>query len=214
MFKNDDIFANFGKNINSKAAAKQRVKQEYLAKAEQASDQIAKIIDNARLNGVADFEISDEFRGPLVRYYRKYWLKYMQISLGIISLIAFILSFYTFQASYLFLLAFAVIFVSSEDIYMLKIVGFGVYSSKELEKIKAKLFPRRYNFARNFFALLIVIIMSIIAHTISSRLLMPVELSNYLSFSDFEFKPENEFFAFYNAILLGVIMFFRIFRKM
>ena len=214
MFKNDDIFANFEKNINSKAAAKQRVKQEYLSRAEQASDQIAKIIDNARLNGVADFEISDEFRGPLVRYYRKYWLKYMQISLGIISLIAFILSFYTFQASYLFLLAFAVIFVSSEDIYMLKIVGFGVYSSRELEKIKAKLFPLRYNFARNFFALLIVIIMSIIAHTISSRLLMPVELSNYLSFSDFEFKPENEFFAFYNAILLGVIMFFRIFRKM
>ena len=214
MFKNDDIFANFGKNINSKAAAKQRVKQEYLAKAEQASDQIAKIIDNARLNGIADFEISDEFRGPLVRYYRKYWLKYMQISLGIISLIAFILSFYTFQASYLFLLAFAVIFVSSEDIYMLKIVGFGVYSSRELEKIKAKLFPLRYNFARNFFALLIVIIMSIIAHTISSRLLMPVEFANYFSFSDFEFKPQNEFFAFYNAILLGVIMFFRIFRKM
>ena len=214
MFKNDDIFANFGKNINSKAAAKQRVKQEYLAKAEQASDQIAKIIDNARLNGVADFEISDEFRGPLVRYYRKYWLKYMQISLGIISLIAFILSFYTFQASYLFLLAFAVIFVSSEDIYMLKIVGFGVYSSRELEKIKAKLFPLRYNFARNFFALLIVIIMSIIAHTISSRLLMPVEFANYFSFSDFEFKPQNEFFAFYNAILVGVIMFLRIFRKM
>ena len=214
MFKNDDIFANFEKNINSKTAAKQRVKQEYLAKAEQASDQIAKIIDNARLNGVADFEISDEFRGPLVRYYRKYWLKYMQISLGIISLIAFILSFYTFQASYLFLLAFAVIFVSSEDIYMLKIVGFGVYSSRELEKIKAKLFPLRYNFARNFFALLIVIIMSIIAHTISSRLLMPVEFANYFSFSDFEFKPQNEFFAFYNAILVGVIMFLRIFRKM
>ena len=213
MFKNDDIFANFGKNINSKAAAKQRVKQEYLAKAEQASDQIAKIIDNARLNGVADFEISDEFRGPLVRYYRKYWLKYMQISLGIISLIAFILSFYTFQASYLFLLAFAVIFVSSEDIYMLKIVGFGVYSSRELEKIKAKLFPYRYNFARNFFALLIVIIMSIIAHTISSRLLMPIELANYLSFSDFKFKADNEFFAFYNVILVGVIMFLRIFRK-
>lgn len=214
MFKNDDIFANFEKNINSKAAAKQRVKQEYLAKAEAASDQIAKIIDNSRLNGIADFEISDEFKGPIVRYYRKYWIKYMQISLAIICLIMFILSFYTFQSSYAFLLAFAVIFATSEDIYLIRLVGFGVYSSRELEKIKAKLFPRRYNFARNFFALLIVIIMSIIAHTISSRLLMPVELSNYLSFSDFEFKPENEFFAFYNAILLGVIMFFRIFRKM
>ena len=214
MFKNDDIFANFEKNINSKSAARQRVKQEYLSRAEEATDKIAKIIDNSRMNGVPDFEISDEFRGPLVRYYRKYWIKYMQISLAIIALIMFILSFYTFQSSYLFLLAFAVIFVSSEDIYMLKIVGFGVYSSKELEKIKAKLFPRRYNFARNFFALLIVIIMSIIAHTISSRLLMPVELANYLSFSDFEFKPQNEFFAFYNAILVGVIMFLRIFRKM
>ncbi|WWW12455.1 hypothetical protein V7P26_03560 [Arcobacter cryaerophilus gv. pseudocryaerophilus] len=214
MFKNDDIFANFEKNINSKLVAKQRVKQEYLSRAEEATDKIAKIIDNARLNGISDFEISDEYRGPIVRYYRKYWIKYMQISLAIIALIMFILSFYTFQSSYLFLLAFAVIFVSSEDIYMLKIVGFGVYSSQELEKIKAKLFPRRYNFARNFFALLIVIIMSIIAHTISSRLLMPVELSNYLSFSDFEFKPQNEFFAFYNSILVGVIMFLRIFRKM
>ena len=214
MFKNDDIFANFGKNINSKAAAKQRVKQEYLAKAEQASDQIAKIIDNARLNGVPDFEISDEFRGPIARYYRKYWIKYMQISLAIICLVMFILSFYTFQSSYLFLLAFAIIMATSEDIYLMRLVGFGVYSSQELEKIKAKLFPRRYNFARNFFALLIVIIMSIIAHTISSRLLMPIEFANYFSFSDFEFKPENEFFAFYNAILLGVIMFFRIFRKM
>lgn len=214
MFKNDDIFANFEKNINSKSAARQRVKQEYLSRAEQASDQIAKIIDNSRLNGIADFEISDEFRGPLVRYYRKYWIKYMQISLATIALIMFILSFYTFQASYLFLLAFAVIFASSEDIYMLKIVGFGVYSSRELEKIKAKLFRRRYNFARNFFALLIVIIMSIIAHTISSRLLMPVEFANYFSFSNFKFNPNNEFFALYNVILVGVIMFLRIFRKM
>ena len=214
MFKNDDIFANFEKNINSKSATRQRVKQEYVSKAEAATDQIAKIIDNARLNGIADFEISDEYRGPIVRYYRKYWIKYMQISLAIICLVMFILSFYTFQSSYLFLLAFAVIFASSEDIYMLKIVGFGVYSSQELEKIKAKLFPRRYNFSRNFFALCIVVIMSIIAHTISSRLLMPVEFANYFSFSDFEFKPQNEFFAFYNAILIGVIMFLRIFRKM
>ena len=213
MFKNDDIFGNFEKNINSKAAARQRVKQEYLSKAEAASDQIAKIIDNSRLNGVPDFEISDEFRGPIVRYYRKYWIKYMQISLAIIGLIMFIISFYTFQSSYLFLFAFAVIFATSEDIYLIKLVGFGVFSSKELEKIKAKLFPRRYNFARNFFALLIVVIMSIIAHTISSRLLMPVELSNYLSFSGFVFKPDNEFFAFYNSILVGVIMFLRIFRK-
>ncbi|MCT7468856.1 hypothetical protein [Aliarcobacter cryaerophilus] len=214
MFKNDDIFANFEKNINSKTAAKQRVKQEYLSKAESATDQIAKIIDNSRLNGILDFEISDEYRGPIVRYYRKYWIKYMQISLAIISLIVFILSFYTFQASYLFLLAFAVIMSTSEDIYLLRLVGFGVFSSKELEKIKAKLFPRRYNFARNFFALLIVVIMSIIAHTISSRLLMPAELSHYLSFSGFVFKPDNEFFAFYNAILVAVIMFLRIFRKM
>ena len=68
MFKNDDIFANFEKNINSKLAARQRVKQEYLSRAEQASDQIAKIIDNARMNGISDFEISDEYRGPIVRY--------------------------------------------------------------------------------------------------------------------------------------------------
>ena len=214
MFKNDDIFANFEKNINSKLAAKQRVKQEYLSRAEAATDQIAKIIDNSRINGVSDFEISDEFKGPIVRYYRKYWIKYMQISLAIICLVMFILSFYTFQASYLFLLAFAVIFAMSEDIYLLKLLGLGVYSSQELDKIKAKLFPLRYNFSRNFFALCIVVIMSIIAHTISSRLLMPIELSNYLSFSDFKFNPNNEFFAFYNAILVGVIMFFRIFRKM
>ncbi len=213
MFKNDDIFANFEKNINSKSAARQRVKQEYLSRAEQASDQIAKIIDNARVNGIADLEISDEFRGPIVRYYRKYWIKYMQISLATICLIMFILSFYTFQASYLFLLAFAVIIATNEDIYLIRLVGFGVYSSLELEKIKAKLFPQRYNFSRNFFALLIIIIMSIIAHTISSRLLMPAELSHYLSFSGFVFKPDNEFFAFYNSILVGVIMFLRIFRK-
>ena len=213
MFKNDDIFANFEKNLNSKAAARQRVKQEYLARAEQASDQIAKIIDNARLNGIAEFEISDEFGGPIVRYYRKYWLKYMQISLAIISLIVFILSFYTFQAFYLFLLAFAVILATNEDIYLIKLVGFGVYSSQELEKIKAKLFPRRYNFSRNFFALCIVVIMSIIAYTISSRLFMPVEFANYFSFSNFKFNADNEFFAFYNAILIGVIMFLRIFRK-
>ena len=213
MFKNDDIFANFEKNLNSKAAARQRVKQEYLSRAEQASDQIAKIIDNARLNGIADFEISDEYRGPIVRYYRKYWINYMQISLAIICIMIFVSSFYTFEASYLFLFAFAVIFATSEDIYLIRLLGFGVFSSKELEKIKAKLFPLRYNFSRNFFALLIVIIMSIIAHTISSRLLMPVELSNYLSFSGFVFKPDNEFFAFYNAILVGVIMFLRIFRK-
>ena len=214
MFKNDDIFANFEKNINSKLAAKQRVKQEYLSRAEEATDKIAKIIDNSRINGVSDFEISDEFKGPIVRYYRKYWLKYMQISLAIICLVMFILSFYTFQSSYLFLLAFAVVFATNEDIYLLKLLGLGVYSSQELDKIKAKLFPLRYNFSRNFFALCIVVIMSIIAHTISSRLLMPIEFANYFSFSNFKFNADNEFFAFYNAILVGVIMFLRIFRKM
>ncbi|WP_066358776.1 hypothetical protein [Aliarcobacter cryaerophilus] len=214
MFKNDDIFANLEKNINSKSAAKQRVKQEYLSKSETATDQIAKIIDNARINGISDFDISDEHRGPIVRYYRKYWIKYMQISLAIICLVMFISSFYTFQASYFFVLAFAVIFATSEDIYILSLVGFGVYSSQELEKIKAKLFPQRYNFARNFFALLIVVIMSIIAHTISSRLFMPVEFANYLSFSNFKFNTNNEFFAFYNALLIAVIMCLRIFRKM
>ena len=213
MFKNDDIFANFEKNLSSKSAAKQRVKQEYLSRAEEATDKIAKIIDNSRINGVSDFEISDEFKGPIVRYYRKYWLKYMQISLAIICLVMFILSFYTFQSSYLFLLAFAVVFATNEDIYLLKLLGLGVYSSQELDKIKAKLFPLRYNFSRNFFALCIVVIMSIIAYTISSRLFMPVEFANYFSFSNFKFNADNEFFAFYNAILVGVIMFLRIFRK-
>ena len=75
MFKNDDIFANFEKNLNSKAAARQRVKQEYLSRAEQASDQIAKIIDNARLNGINIYPDADGIARKYLVYRNDYGWK-------------------------------------------------------------------------------------------------------------------------------------------
>ena len=97
MFKNDDIFGNFEKNLNQKNIEKRRVRQEYRGKAENAIDNIARLVDNSRINGFQDYQIGEEFKNSIVRYYRNYWIKDMQKSLLAIAIIIFILSFYTLK---------------------------------------------------------------------------------------------------------------------
>mgnify|MGYP003489977254 FL=1 len=213
MFKNDDIFGNFEKNLNQKNIEKRRVRQEYRGKAENAIDNIARLVDNSRINGFQDYQIGEEFKNSIVRYYRNYWIKDMQKSLLAIAIIIFILSFYTLKATSLFILVFLIILVFSENTYIMRYFKIGDYSSKEIEKIKMKLFPKSYSFHKNIITWIIVSILSLIAYYFSNTLYIPQELANYLNVQTNQFKIENEFYAYSNFILILIVIFLRILKK-
>lgn len=212
MLKNDDIFSNIENNYRHKNAEKRRIRQEYLSRAETAADNAARLILNARKNGIEQIDIGEEYKGPIIRYYRKYWLKYMHISLIFISILIFIISFYAFEATYLIFISFLVLLATSEDVYMVKLVGFGTYSSQELEVIKAKLFASRYDIKRNFGLLVGFTIISIIAHTFTFSILNYATAS-WIFFENYAFNSQNELYAIINTILILSMSFLRFLRK-
>lgn len=212
MIKNDDIFSNIENNYRQKNAEKRRIRQEYLARAETAADNAARLILNGQKNGIEHMDIGEEYKGPIMRYYRKYWLRYMHISLIFISILIFIISFYTLQATYLIFLAFLVILISSEDVYMVKLVGFGTYSSQELEVIKAKLFSSRYDIKRNFGLMVGFTVISIIAHTFTFSILN-YATAGWIFFQNYAFNSQNELYAIINVILILSMSFLRFLRK-
>ena len=212
MIKNDDIFSNIENNYRQKNAEKRRIRQEYLARAETAADNAARLILNGQKNGIEHMDIGEEYKGPIMRYYRKYWLRYMHISLIFISILIFIISFYTLQATYLIFVAFLVILISSEDVYMVKLVGFGTYSSQELEVIKAKLFSSRYDIKRNFGLMVGFTVISIIAHTFTFSILN-YATAGWIFFQNYAFNSQNELYAIINVILILSMSFLRFLRK-
>ena len=137
----------------------------------------------------------------------------MQKSLLAIAIIIFILSFYTLKATSLFILVFLIILVFSENTYIMRYFKIGDYSSKEIEKIKMKLFPKSYSFHKNIITWIIVSILSLIAYYFSNTLYIPQELANYLNVQTNQFKIENEFYAYSNFILILIVIFLRILKK-
>lgn len=212
MIKNDDIFSNIENNYRQKNAEKRRIRQEYLARAETAADNAARLILNAKKNGIEHIDMGEEYKGPIIRYYRKYWLRYMHISLIFIAILIFIISFYAFEATYLIFISFLVLLATSEDVYMVRLVGFGTYSSQELEEIKAKLFAYRYDIKRNFGLMVGFIIISIIAHTFTFSILN-YATAGWIFFEKFTFNPQNEVYAIINVILILSMSFLRFLRK-
>ena len=137
----------------------------------------------------------------------------MQKSLLAIAIIIFILSFYTLKATSLFILVFLIILVFSENTYIMRYFKIGDYSSKEIEKIKMKLFPKSYSFHKNIIPWIIVSILSLIAYYFSNTLYIPQELANYLNVQTNQFKIENEFYAYSNFILILIVIFLRMLKK-
>jgi hypothetical protein len=62
-------------NKNSEKLEKKVIKQTNKNKAENALDNVVRLWKNAKLNGLTEFEISEDYLSPIRRYYRNYWLK-------------------------------------------------------------------------------------------------------------------------------------------
>lgn len=195
-------------NKNSEKLEKKVIKQTYKNKAENALDNVVRLWKNAKLNGLTEFEISEDYLSPIRRYYRNYWLKDMVRILSILSALIFISSFYLWAGSQLiFIFAFLTMWGFSEQNFMKFYLKDFEIDKTEEKVITARIFPKRYNLIGNLTILQIVLLLSLFAATYNQPILLDLKAStiDFLSIGDLQFRAKNELFAYTNFLMLWVI---------
>ncbi|MFW3344114.1 hypothetical protein [Aliarcobacter butzleri] len=195
-------------NKNSEKLEKKVIKQTYKNKAENALDNVVRLWKNAKLNGLTEFEISEDYLSPIRRYYRNYWLKDMVRILSILSALIFISSFYLWAGSQLiFIFAFLTMWGFSEQNFMKFYLKDFEIDKTEEKVITARIFPKRYNLIGNLTILPIVLLLSLFAATYNQPILLDLKAStiDFLSIGDLQFRTKNELFAYTNFLMLWVI---------
>lgn len=195
-------------NKNSEKLEKKVIKQTYKNKAENALDNVVRLWKNAKLNGLTEFEISEDYLSPIRRYYRNYWLKDMVRILSILSALIFISSFYLWAGSQLiFIFAFLTMWGFSEQNFMKFYLKDFEIDKTEEKVITARIFPKRYNLIGNLTILQIVLLLSLFAATYNQPILLDLKAStiDFLSIGDLQFRTKNELFAYTNFLMLWVI---------
>ena len=195
-------------NKNNEKLEKKVIKQTYKNKAENALDNVVRLWKNAKLNGLTEFEISEDYLSPIRRYYRNYWLKDMVRILSILSALIFISSFYLWAGSQLiFIFAFLTMWGFSEQNFMKFYLKDFEIDKTEEKVITARIFPKRYNLIGNLTILQIVLLLSLFAATYNQPILLDLKAStiDFLSIGDLQFRAKNELFAYTNFLMLWVI---------
>lgn len=195
-------------NKNSEKLEKKVIKQTYKNKAENALDNVVRLWKNAKLNGLTEFEISEDYLSPIRRYYRNYWLKDMVRILSILSALIFISSFYLWAGSQLiFIFTFLTMWGFSEQNFMKFYLKDFEIDKTEEKVITARIFPKRYNLIGNLTILPIVLLLSLFAATYNQPILLDLKAStiDFLSIGDLQFRAKNELFAYTNFLMLWVI---------
>lgn len=195
-------------NKNNEKLEKKVIKQTYKNKAENALDNVVRLWKNAKLNGLTEFEISEDYLSPIRRYYRNYWLKDMVGILSVLSALIFISSFYLWGGSQLiFIFAFLTMWGFSEQNFMKFYLKDFEIDKTEEKVITARIFPKRYNLIGNLIILLIVLMLSLFAATYNQPILLNLKAStiDFLSIGDLQFRTKNELFAYTNFLMLWLI---------
>lgn len=195
-------------NKNNEKLEKKVIKQTYKNKAENALDNVVRLWKNAKLNGLTEFEISEDYLSPIRRYYRNYWLKDMVGILSVLSALIFISSFYLWGGSQLiFIFAFLTMWGFSEQNFMKFYLKDFEIDKIEEKVITARIFPKRYNLIGNLIILPIVLMLSLFAATYNQPILLNLKAStiDFLSIGDLQFRTKNELFAYTNFLMLWLI---------
>ena len=202
---------------NSNSSNKQeyrKIKQDYKSKMETALDNVVRLFNNAKQNRYDDFRIGEEFKSPIVRYYKNFWLSKLIFSLLIMMFVIFASSFYYYGESiFLIVVSFLLIFSFSEKIFLRLNLRFFELSKNEKDVITNKIFPRR----TNIFMIMILPIMLLISIAslffVSFDFEIPNKIVNLLQIGSLKFKTQNLAFAITNTSLVGLLLIYAIIKK-
>jgi hypothetical protein len=197
-----DIFSSSADKLHQK-----RVKQEYKSRAEVALDNSVRLYNEAKVNGYEDFEIGNELKSPVIRYYRKYWLDDMIMLMIIVSVITFLTSFYTPLASIGYFALIATMWGYGEKNFLKFYLKDFEMKIEEEDMMLEKIFSSVYNPLFYGVLVFIFVLASYIALYFSTNLWLnlPDNFVEWLSVK-FEFYPSHEIYAYTNLILmLGLV---------
>ncbi len=202
---------------NSNSSNKQeyrKIKQDYKAKMETALDNVVRLFNNAKQNRYDDFRIGEEFKSPIVRYYKNFWLSKLIFSLLIMMFVIFASSFYYYgESSFLIVVSFMLIFSFSEKIFLRLNLRFFELSKNEKDVITNKIFTKRTNiFMIMILPLMILISMSSLFF-VSFDIEIPSKIIDFLHLGNLKFKPQNLAFAITNAGLVSLLLIYAIIKK-
>lgn len=200
---------------NSNKQEYRKIKQDYKSKMETALDNIVRLFNNAKSNGYDDFRIGEEFKSPITRYYRNFWLSRLTFSLLLIMCAAFISSFYFYgEATFLIVICFALIFAFSEKVFLTLNLRFFDLNKKEKEVIINKIFRKRTHFLMILFLPVFILISMTSLFLGDYYLNLPQNLIKILSIDNvLHFKPQNLVFALTNTGIVGLLALYSFYKK-
>lgn len=200
---------------NSNKQEYRKIKQDYKSKMEAALDNSVRLFNNAKANGYDDFRLGEEFKSPITRYYRNFWLSRLTFSLLLMMCVVFISSFYYYgESTFLILISFALIFIFSEKVFLTLNLRFFDLNKKEKEVIINKIFRKRTHFLMILFLPVFILISMTSLFAVDYYLNLPENLIKILSIDNvLHFKPQNLVFALINAGLVGLLALYSFLKK-
>lgn len=201
-----------GGNVKSEY---RKIKQDYKSKMETALDNVVRLFNNSKANGYDDFRVGEEFKSPIIRYFRNYWLSRLTFSLLVMMFIIFISSFYFYgEATFLIVISFALIFAFSEKVFLLLNLRFFALEKVEKEVIINKIFTKRTHFLMILFLPLFILISMTSLFLGDYYLNLPENLIKILSVDNvLHFKPQNLVFALTNTAIVGLLALYSFLKK-
>lgn len=199
---------------NSNKQEYRKIKQDYKSKMETALDNVVRLFNNAKANKYDDFRVGEEFKSPIVRYYRNFWLSKLIFSLLIMMCLIFISSFYFYgEATFLIVISFALIFIFSEKVFLTLNLRFFDLNKKEKEVIINKIFTKRTHFLMILFLPFFILISMFSLFFVSFDFEIPNKIIDFLNIGNLKFKPQNLVFALTNTALVALLALYSFLKK-
>ena len=156
----------------------------------------------------------EEFKSPISRYYRNFWLSKLTTSLLIMMFTIFSSSFYFYgEATFLIVISFALFFIFSEKVFLTLNLRFFDLNKKEKEVIINKIFTKRTHFLMILWLPVFILISMASLFFVSFDIEIPNKIIDFLNIGNLKFKPQNLVFALTNTSLVGLLALFSFLKK-
>ncbi|MDD2508653.1 MAG: hypothetical protein PHS78_06400 [Aliarcobacter skirrowii] len=202
------------RNSNFSKQEYRKIKQDYKAKMETSLDNVVRLFNNAKQNRYDDFRLGEEFKSPILRYYKNFWLSKLIFSLLIMMFVIFASSFYYYgESTFLIVVSFMLIFSFSEKIFLRLNLRFFELSKNEKDVITNKIFTKRTNIFMIMILPLMILISMFSLFFVSFDIEIPSKIIDFLEIGNLKFKPQNLAFAITNASLVCLLLIYAVVKK-
>lgn len=210
-----DPFHNWD-NKNQSNQEKKKIKQQYKSMAENALDNLISEYEQAKTNQIADWNPNPKDKAQINRFYKRYWDNNFFAYSIVVSILTFILSFYSSFAGLGILVVFILQFFLSQNSFLKYYFNDYQIKKKDFEYLKSKIFGRQLNILITFIIAIVLTIVSLIMNYYTIYIFInPERFFIYLNVLSrfYPFYVENELFAYTNIFSIFIIIALKVIEK-